>query len=172
MGLINCPECGKEISDQAPTCPGCGMKIKKKKPIWIIVIAAIFAVIAIFVLFDGMRDFKQSFYSSKSSPISEKYYMGMSGYHVYVIYFNDKNTAEIVDSGLGRDQDKRLKAYGTYSINEESLIISLSGGEKLNCIIKDTEESIIIEGEEFSPVAEEEISEKTLQCFDKFKEDN
>ena len=23
MPLINCPECGKEISDQAPACPHC-----------------------------------------------------------------------------------------------------------------------------------------------------
>jgi hypothetical protein len=24
MALVNCPECGKEISDQASACPGCG----------------------------------------------------------------------------------------------------------------------------------------------------
>jgi zinc-ribbon domain len=24
MALINCPDCGKSISDQAPTCPQCG----------------------------------------------------------------------------------------------------------------------------------------------------
>ena len=24
MPLITCPDCGKEISDAAPTCPGCG----------------------------------------------------------------------------------------------------------------------------------------------------
>lgn len=27
MALINCPECGKEISDQASVCPNCGVKI-------------------------------------------------------------------------------------------------------------------------------------------------
>lgn len=31
MALINCPECGKEISDQAKTCPGCGCPIIKQK---------------------------------------------------------------------------------------------------------------------------------------------
>ena len=31
MALINCPECGKEISDQAKTCPNCGIRIKRKK---------------------------------------------------------------------------------------------------------------------------------------------
>ncbi len=29
MALIKCPECGREISDQAPSCPGCGIIIKK-----------------------------------------------------------------------------------------------------------------------------------------------
>ena len=29
MALINCPECGKEISDQAISCPNCGTPIKK-----------------------------------------------------------------------------------------------------------------------------------------------
>jgi hypothetical protein len=27
MALINCPECGAQISDQAPTCPQCGFPI-------------------------------------------------------------------------------------------------------------------------------------------------
>lgn len=27
MALINCPECGKEISDKAPTCPNCGFPL-------------------------------------------------------------------------------------------------------------------------------------------------
>lgn len=29
MALINCPECGKEISDQAISCPNCGTPINK-----------------------------------------------------------------------------------------------------------------------------------------------
>lgn len=31
MALINCPECGKEISDSSKVCINCGYKIKKKK---------------------------------------------------------------------------------------------------------------------------------------------
>lgn len=27
MALIKCPECGKQVSDKAPTCPGCGSPI-------------------------------------------------------------------------------------------------------------------------------------------------
>lgn len=29
MAMINCPECGKEISDQANNCPNCGYVINK-----------------------------------------------------------------------------------------------------------------------------------------------
>ncbi|MBQ6164739.1 MAG: zinc ribbon domain-containing protein [Clostridia bacterium] len=29
MALINCPECGKEISDRAKQCPSCGFRLKK-----------------------------------------------------------------------------------------------------------------------------------------------
>jgi hypothetical protein len=31
MPLINCPECSKEVSDQAGACPNCGISIKQKK---------------------------------------------------------------------------------------------------------------------------------------------
>lgn len=31
MALITCPECGKEISDQATSCPGCGYPIAERK---------------------------------------------------------------------------------------------------------------------------------------------
>lgn len=30
MALINCPDCSKEISSNAPTCPGCGAPIATK----------------------------------------------------------------------------------------------------------------------------------------------
>lgn len=31
MALINCPECGKEISDKAASCPNCGCPIEKSE---------------------------------------------------------------------------------------------------------------------------------------------
>lgn len=31
MSLINCPECGEEISDTVKSCPHCGYKTKKRK---------------------------------------------------------------------------------------------------------------------------------------------
>ena len=32
MALINCPECGREVSDSATHCPNCGHPISKKIP--------------------------------------------------------------------------------------------------------------------------------------------
>ena len=29
MAMINCPECGREVSDQATSCPNCGIPINK-----------------------------------------------------------------------------------------------------------------------------------------------
>lgn len=31
MALINCPECSKEVSDQALKCPSCGKQLRKPK---------------------------------------------------------------------------------------------------------------------------------------------
>jgi len=29
MALINCPDCNKEVSEHAPTCPNCGRPLKE-----------------------------------------------------------------------------------------------------------------------------------------------
>ena len=31
MAMIKCPECGKEVSSAAPSCPNCGMPLSEKK---------------------------------------------------------------------------------------------------------------------------------------------
>ena len=30
MGLINCPDCGKQVSTEAVACPGCGRPVKQQ----------------------------------------------------------------------------------------------------------------------------------------------
>ncbi len=32
MALVTCPDCGKEVSDRAPACPGCGAPIATSTP--------------------------------------------------------------------------------------------------------------------------------------------
>lgn len=69
MALIKCAECGKEISDKAPSCPSCGNPINNKlqqKPVvieqtykkWKVVklVSGILIVIGIFNLFGGINN--------------------------------------------------------------------------------------------------------------------
>lgn len=44
--LINCKDCGKEISKKAKTCPHCGAKVKKKK----IGLGIVIGIIALFII--------------------------------------------------------------------------------------------------------------------------
>lgn len=54
MTLINCKECGKEISDQAKRCPNCGAKTevsnKQKKNIIIVLCVIVVLVVASVVI--------------------------------------------------------------------------------------------------------------------------
>lgn len=47
MALINCPECGKEISDKAKSCPNCGAKVKKTGIIAVMCIIVMIVVVVI-----------------------------------------------------------------------------------------------------------------------------
>ncbi|WEH92317.1 zinc ribbon domain-containing protein [Acinetobacter soli] len=48
MALINCKECGAQVSTQAKTCPNCGAKVKKptSKLTWIILGVIVFGILA------------------------------------------------------------------------------------------------------------------------------
>lgn len=66
MSLIKCPECGREVSDTVDKCPNCGFQIKKKKPMWLIIIAIICGVIAVLVLISAVMDFTGAMNSDKN----------------------------------------------------------------------------------------------------------
>lgn len=55
MALIKCKECGKEVSSEAPTCPGCGTPIKlrprpKQRSVFVIVVQVLISLFIIFVI--------------------------------------------------------------------------------------------------------------------------
>lgn len=61
MALINCDECGKEISEKATTCPNCGNTLKKvsyekkpKKPSGCLKFFLIFFVVIFIVIVAGI----------------------------------------------------------------------------------------------------------------------
>lgn len=77
MALINCPECGKEISDNADKCVNCGCPIikyeniyaekpvKKKNPIVVLVIL----VIAALLIWLGINQYKSYAYQQNLNAI-------------------------------------------------------------------------------------------------------
>lgn len=78
MAMMNCPECGREVSDKAKSCPNCGTPIKKlknalsvwEKAIIITIVFTVVAVIAISVYAHWYRvreekEFSENFWSSE-----------------------------------------------------------------------------------------------------------
>lgn len=68
MALIDCPECGKRISDKAESCPNCGVPIRRrkdpensKKNPALVVVAIIGAIVAVVVLLSAGSDFLHAF---------------------------------------------------------------------------------------------------------------
>lgn len=55
MALLPCPECQKQISDDAKTCPNCGyrVRIKNKKSGIRLVMAIVIAAIGIHLVLNG-----------------------------------------------------------------------------------------------------------------------
>lgn len=71
MALLNCPECGKEISEFAKVCPNCGIKIRKSKKKIILLIFSIVLLAAVFIgLFFVMKIKKEKMKVYEDSIVS------------------------------------------------------------------------------------------------------
>ncbi len=86
MALIQCPECGKEVSDQAKVCIHCGFPLEREQPKDICII-------------DGLPfDFSEmlDIYRNRSRTQSVRSFNEMM----------DK-----IQTALGKDRDKQLRVY-------------------------------------------------------------
>lgn len=110
MALIGCSECGKQVSDKATTCPGCGAAVKKpKKPMRMWTKVALFALVVYAATTTvGMRGRKAASTSdgavSSASPTSSAN-KGMSddvcrdtGSNIGKVYF--ANIKQAIDAGV------------------------------------------------------------------------
>lgn len=87
MALIKCGECGKELSDKAASCPGCGAPTaasaastspeKKKRKTSPVAWAALVAIVAGGGWYSQSRDFKEQ--SLPPLPVEVKYRSAMLG---------------------------------------------------------------------------------------------
>ncbi len=67
MALIKCEECGKEISEEARTCPNCGAKLKTNRNnilkqwwFWFIIVIIIIVTVLIIVLTNKKENTRKS----------------------------------------------------------------------------------------------------------------
>ena len=63
MAIINCPECKNEVSDAAPQCPTCGVRIRKVKRgffgwlfKWLFILFNLLMAVFLFFYFDSLSD--------------------------------------------------------------------------------------------------------------------
>jgi len=85
VALIKCSECGKEISDQAPSCPGCGaptakltpLPTKEKRKTSPIAWAAAVAIIVGLLWYSQSREYKEQ--SLPALPIEVKFRNALLG---------------------------------------------------------------------------------------------
>lgn len=98
MALINCPECGKEISSEATACPNCGKPIPRRKgkpfyktgSFWAIIIMVIIIGLLIYGAIESDRHLSEvvekAFYESgkggtKITDIADDFENHMESYY-------------------------------------------------------------------------------------------
>lgn len=122
MALINCPECGKEISDQVKNCPNCGYPLKKKKNISLPKIKIRYIVIPIILIIAvviGIIIWKNVFNTPLNRAISA---YKNDRYENYKEVKSDMNENDRLEFGkyLGQQLDEILNDYLNGKIDYDS----------------------------------------------------
>ena len=133
MALINCPECGKEISDMADSCPNCGYKNEKtqtdsfdsktirnevktantesQKKLKIAIGVIIASVLFIIILIAST--------STDYSKYAGTYYSSMGGEGNYA---NCPTTIVFNSDGSGKYYWKGITVYFTYEVSGDGSV--------------------------------------------------
>ena len=118
MALMNCPECGKEISDQVNNCPHCGFPVNnkkdegsnKKKKVIPVVIAAIVLLLILAAFFIYKFVYKGSFQISQGKDTIEL------GTDVDLIKYLEYSPEDIIDVTIVDDGGFDCNAAGDYQV--------------------------------------------------------
>lgn len=192
MALIKCPECGKEISDKAESCPNCGCPVKSEN-------SEIIQKDAIQEEFDNegnvSMDEAIKIEKPEKKPLSKKVIIGIVVAIVMVIigtvvYFvttadsrNYKTGQEFYEKGKYEEAISKFSALGTYKDSKEMVekceyALSVDG-QFLNALSKGlmerwkySEEDYIEEfGKDFDVMETSEYIEYIKNCIN-FELDN
>lgn len=109
--------------------------------------------------------------TNNSNPLIGKYYVG--SYHpenyeyssfVCTFRFNEDNTVQIVNSGWGRETDKRTSYYATYTLEGNALFVKFGSKEASGVILENGSE-IRIGTDIFSECEPDGLTKATLEEF-------
>lgn len=177
MALINCTECGKEVSDKAITCPNCGAPIKnntvyvkrpngqlaptpKKKSNKGIIIAIVIGIIVLIGLFGGNSESETKSNDSKSNNLKA---------------VEDKEVIEVNEEVENINVDKKEAKYTIGEIAEYNNVnITLLGYEESNGNDWGTpaEGNVFVYADfEIENNSDEEISISSMMSFENYCND-
>ena len=156
MALIKCKECGKEISEEARTCPNCGAKtdITKKKEeniITALIIAVLILIIVVFI-FANRKDKFFNKYVMETVEILEEYGENKitSDFAVRELYSIKCEIEERAEK-IKDESEKRYDDYTTLLINIYSVSREIEkntiDGTRIDEYIKDIKRNEIIRSE-------------------------
>lgn len=116
--LINCPECGKEISDTAKKCPNCGFKQSTKKnkasvKKWIIAGISIIGVVSLTICLLIARLSNSNADDLNSEPCDTEFHIGYNdigceAVKIADMYLDGKMSGEVADEKL-QELDNKLE---------------------------------------------------------------
>ena len=137
MALINCPECGKPVSDQAKTCPDCGYRLKKRssKPVVIAVCIVCLAAAALITAF-CMNKFMAPVAPTTSPAITDATEPDNSGESGSTIPQTEEAKDESVYDELNAGDDY---TFGKYYQNEMD-----NGEEDIDWIVLDKKDGKVL----------------------------
>jgi hypothetical protein len=118
MALIVCPDCKKEVSDNAPLCPQCGRSMAiiaatpPKKSKWKIILIVFSALVAIGGVMEFFKSPEQKAIENKSKEIAEQTKIQQKE--------NILKEQEAIRARITKGIDKS-KTHGNYQLNIESV---------------------------------------------------
>jgi predicted nucleic acid-binding Zn ribbon protein len=146
MALMQCPECGKEISDKAKVCPICGYGLKKKRNKKSIRTTLIIVVIVIIA-------------------VSGVVAMLLQNRHRQIITQINDEIQKLSDVPSQEEYDRIVGEYNDLSDEEKKEIIDISNLEKYEDFDLDNLRSIV---EEVNNIDESTKFSKVLEIKEKY----
>lgn len=119
MALIQCPECGKEISDKAKKCPNCGYQIRKINKLIPLLAAIVIIAICGIVIFQVLNSEKDSELQQEVSDNTEA----------------ATEIMDVTDTDIVKEQEEKYSRYVDLAISNTKGQLNHSGSIVLNKVI-------------------------------------